>query len=121
MRAANLVRTLIAILMLGLCGCRGWSPVAGWDDGEEGPPVFEKETICIPQPLNELLKPLGGRQWPGDTPDITCSFYRFLYSGQPGEAGLRHAATEHVDVVVNLRTPEEMAGVPFDEEVLVTG
>jgi protein tyrosine phosphatase (PTP) superfamily phosphohydrolase (DUF442 family) len=43
-------------------------------------------------------------------------------AGQPSEAALRALVAEGVTVVVNLRTPEEMADrseVPFDEAVLV--
>jgi uncharacterized protein (TIGR01244 family) len=39
--------------------------------------------------------------------------------GQPTERGLREAKARGVTTVVNLRSPEEMARVPFDEPALV--
>lgn len=39
-------------------------------------------------------------------------------TGQPTEAGLRQLKSEGVTTVVSLRTPEEMARLPFDEAKL---
>ncbi len=47
---------------------------------------------------------------------------RVLIAGQPDQEALRGLASKGVTVVVNLRTPEEMADrevVPFDEEELI--
>lgn len=40
-------------------------------------------------------------------------------TGQPTEAGLRELKAQGVTTVVNLRTPPEMAQIPFDEAALV--
>jgi protein tyrosine phosphatase (PTP) superfamily phosphohydrolase (DUF442 family) len=41
-------------------------------------------------------------------------------AGQPTENGLRELRDRGVKVVVNLRTPEEMKAIPFDEAALVS-
>jgi uncharacterized protein (TIGR01244 family) len=41
-------------------------------------------------------------------------------AGQPTEPGLKLMRDQGVKVVVNLRTPEEMKAIPFDESALVS-
>lgn len=43
----------------------------------------------------------------------------FFVAGQPTERGLREMKARGVTVVVNLRSPQEMARIPFDEAALV--
>ena len=105
MRAECLVRWLrwlLTIPVLGICGCLY--------SGSADVIATLEESIVDPRP------PSG---WPGDTPGITEAG-RFYFAGQPGEAGLRHAASMQVSIVVDLRTEPEVAEGPFDEEALVT-
>ncbi|MHC4216830.1 MAG: protein tyrosine phosphatase family protein [Planctomycetota bacterium] len=84
---------LISVLIAGQVGCvRRNGP----------PPVHPAE-------------PVTG--WP-DTPRVSRAG-RVFFAGQPGEAALRMAAAEGVDLVINLRPDQEMAKVPFDEPALV--
>jgi uncharacterized protein (TIGR01244 family) len=55
--------------------------------------------------------------WP-DTKNVS-RVGRIFFAGQPGEAALRRAAAEGVELVINLRPAPEMAKVPFDEPALV--
>jgi protein tyrosine phosphatase (PTP) superfamily phosphohydrolase (DUF442 family) len=104
-RAASLAAALITILVLPISGCN-------WD-------FLEGRSLPSGGPSTELiLRPRAPYGWPGDTPNVTEAG-RFYFSGQPGEAGLRHAASKGITVVVSLRTEEELAGLPFDEAALV--
>ncbi|MFT3914164.1 MAG: sulfur transferase domain-containing protein [Anaeromyxobacteraceae bacterium] len=58
----------------------------------------------------------------GQVKEVIAAAGPIYLSGQPSEAALRELVAGGVTVVVNLRTPEEMADraqVPFDEEALV--
>jgi protein tyrosine phosphatase (PTP) superfamily phosphohydrolase (DUF442 family) len=93
---------LVTVPIVGICGC--------FHGGGLNVPSILEESILDPRPVSG---------WPNDTPNV-AEAGRFIFAGQPGEAGLRYAASIHVSIVVNLRTERETAEAPFDEEALVT-
>ncbi len=93
---------LIAILVLPLVGC-----IVALDGG---PPTGPTDPVIVhPRPADG---------WPDDTPHVTGGG-QFYFAGQPGEEGLRHAASIGITIVVNLRPEDEMAEVYFEEKALV--
>lgn len=71
-------------------------------------------------------EPAGGKAWHeraeitslklGDVPNLTTLGGYVYFSGQPAEGDLRLFADRGVRTVINLRTPEEMDKLGFDEK-----
>ncbi|MHC4210355.1 MAG: protein tyrosine phosphatase family protein [Planctomycetota bacterium] len=90
---------LLAALVVGHAGC----------ERAAEPEVIAAEAELV------AAEPVSG--WPGTKKVSRVG--RIFFAGQPGEAGLRQAAAEGVGLVINSRTTQEMARVPFDEPALV--
>lgn len=93
-------------LLAGGCGAF-FNDITGF--GDASPATAAAASIPQPRPV---------RGWPGGTLSVT-KVGQTLFSGQPGEADLAHAAGLGVRTVVNLREKPEMAEVGFDEAAVV--
>jgi uncharacterized protein (TIGR01244 family) len=84
--------------------------------------------VAVPAGAQRLITSSPLAAVPAPVSLDTTGLFRAVFSrvgddvylaGQPTERGLRQLHDEGVTTVVNLRTPEEMKGVGFDEKALV--